>query len=545
MDDGQSNAMNFTTSKEVSAFFAKDYPLIKLFRYGNDILLYDAKPHCAFIISNPELEVLTEFLAGKPASEMEEIHAATLGHDFIRQLIAKYRELQSCGVFIKGLVDEISSGERDVLKKQLTYFDENIVLRKFCLEVTEDCNYRCTYCKNTIATENRRHSKTYLSAENAFKGIDYYFHKYVTIFAKLGEAKKVLLLEIAPPSLSWYGGEPFLNFDLVKKSAAYFKDLPWDKYGIGRNNIRFSINTNLSIIDDEILNFLVDHKVHLYASLDGPQEEHDKCRVFGNGTGTFAKAYHNLQKIKEYNEIYFKEKVTIFGVYTTKHDYHKCLDFICNLGACDFRQFPAAYSGVFVPNIESETREYHRALSNNLADFKNNVRAKLPDFDKHIDYFSNLLKFGDLKDDNPVGYNFLKTLITCPMGFDNLMVAANGNYLICHKTDGSMPIGDCMSGLDFEKITDLYQRYNRNINNPECRNCWNVRFCKACAAMRMNSNRFFNPTQKECDFFRLQTTYDFLCFSYLSIEHPELLEKILVYKNDRTRYISHIDVNEL
>ena len=137
------------------------------------------------------------------------------------------------------------------------------------------------------------------------------------------------------------------------------------------------------------------------------------------------------------------------------------------------------------------------------------------------------------------------TLLTCPMGFDNLMVSANGNFLICHKTDGSMPVGDCNSGLDFEKLIDLYQRYNRAINNVDCRNCWNVRFCKICAATRMTSNSFINPAKKECDFFRLQTTYDFLCFIYLSLEHSDLLEKIFDHRNDKTKFISFVDINEL
>ena len=47
-------------------------------------------------------------------------------------------------------------------------------------------------------------------------------------------------------------------------------------------------------MNDEILKFLVDNRVSLFASLDGPGEEHDKCRVFENGEGTFNTAYNNL-----------------------------------------------------------------------------------------------------------------------------------------------------------------------------------------------------------------------------------------------------------
>ena len=125
------------------------------------------------------------------------------------------------------------------------------------------------------------------------------------------------------------------------------------------------------------------------------------------------------------------------------------------------------------------------------------------------------------------------------------MVSANGDFLICHKVDDCMPIGHCDSGLDFEKLIDLNQRYNSAINNNECKSCWNVNFCSVCAASRMAQNHFINPTKKECDFFRLHATYNFLCFIHLSLEHPDLLEKIFDYRNNRKCFIEVIDINEL
>jgi uncharacterized protein len=538
-----SSEFNFIENSAVS-FFERDYPLIKLFNFRKEILLYDAKPHFIFIISSEEMDVLVDFLSDKSEDEVINIHSARLSREYVRQLFTKFGELKNSGVFIKGPAAEISPLNRGEIIDQLKYYDENILLRKFCLEVTQDCNYRCTYCKNTIATGYKGHAKNNLSEEKARQGINYYFKRYTGFFNRLSRDKKQLLLEILPPSLSWYGGEPFLNFELIKKSAAYFKSLPWHEYSINVDDLKFSSNTNLSIMNDEILKFLTENRVHLFASLDGPAEEHDKCRVYENGRGTFEVAYRNLLKLRNFSETYFKERVTIFGVYTDKHNRGQCIDFTRNIGALDCQHFQAEYVGTFVTNVESVLADYNNSQEKRLADFKKKASAESENQDIKIEYFANLLPFAKLNYDHPAGENLLQILLTCPMGFDNLMLSANGKFLICHKVDDSMPIGDCESGLDFERLIELNQRYNLAINNNECRNCWIVNFCIVCAATRMAGDRFINPTKKECDYFRLRLAYDFACFIHLSLEYPVLLQKIFAYRNDKRNFIGVIDINE-
>lgn len=534
---GQGNLIEDRTN----VFLHRKYLLIKLFPCGRDVLVYDAKAHFAFVLSRGELGVLLDFLDEKPAAEMDETHAAPFKPGQLKILLDKFADLKKTGVFIPGPVDEISPVDRSALEAQLKYYDENILLRKFCLQVTEDCNFRCTYCKRTIAGE---HAKTNLSEEHAYQGIFYYFHKYTAFFDRLSTEKQALLLQIVPPTLSYYGGEPFLNFALIKKSADYFKKLPWEKHGIPLSKLNFASNTNLSIMTDEILQFLTENRVTLFASLDGPVEEHDKCRAFVNGEGTFHTAYANLLKIKDYAPDYFKDKVTIFGVYTPAHDYHKCVAFTQQLGVQKCNHFPADYTGVFVPNLSREEKFYQHAFDTDLADYKAMVRSVEKDPDSEMDRFANIFPFAKVSYDHPVGKNSLQIMLTCPMGFDNLMLAANGDYLICHKVGGQMPIGHCATGLDMEKLMAFYAQYNTAINNPACRNCWNVRFCDVCAAARLERDRFINPQKAECDLLRLRTAYAFACFSHLSLEHPVLLEKIFAYRSNPQSYIGVIDIND-
>lgn len=540
METTQPGKINATAE----SFFAEGFPLIKLFPYGNDIMIYDAKPHFSFILSLDELEVLIDFLRDVPTELLLKEHSERSGKAAVQALLTKFAELRSAGLFIPGPAAEISPVDRETVAQQLKYYDENIVLRKFCLGVTEDCNYRCTYCKRTVAKDYRCHSKTQLSEENAFKAIKYYFDKYTSVFQKLPYEKQKLLLQIAPPSLSFYGGEPLLNFGLIKKSAAYFKSLPWDRYSIGTGTLQFTSNTNLSIMNDEILHFLVDNRVFLFASLDGPEAEHDRCRVFENGGGTFQTSYRNLMRIKQFDEVYFRECVSIFGVYTDQHDFDRCIDFTRNLGALLCQHFPAEYNGTFVNKAAETAAEFERSLEDRLAAFKIKAAAEATQPDISLQEYAQLLPFAKLNTDHPAGKNSLQVSLTCPMGFDNLMVAASGDYLICHKVDDFMPIGHCEIGLDFEKLADLNQRYNSTINNEECKNCWNVNFCSVCAASRMAGDRFINPTRQECDYFRLRAAYDFLCFSHLALEQPGLLQRIFDFRNDRQKFIGIIDIND-
>ena len=532
------------TKPDVEAFFAAEYPLVRLFHFGNDWLFYDAKPHFVFVLSDQELNLLICFLRGQSTQAILKAWKGQMTFSAIRRCLNKFGELQKAGVFKKGPAEEISPVDPKAILQQLEYYDSNILLRKFCLEVTNDCNFRCTYCKRTIANGYMPHAKQQLNPQDAFQGIDYYFRKYTAFFSRLSREKQQKLLNVVPPSLSWYGGEPFLNFDLIRATAEYFKGLPWHQYGIGPEVLQFTSNTNLSIMNQQILEFLTANKVLLFASLDGPAEEHDQCRRYENGSGTFQVAYRNLLRIREFDPEYFSHFVSIFGVYTAQHDLGKCSQFNRSLGAFLCQHFPAEYTGAFVPQAFSQTNSFRRTMSENLEKFKTQITADGQSESFALEPYASLFPFAVLNFDHPKGANELNTLLTCPMGFDNLMVAANGDFLICHKVDESLPIGHCNKGLDFEKLVNLYQQYNRTVNNEQCRSCWSLRFCSVCAASRMEGGIFVNPAQEECDFFRLRTHYEFLCFCEIARLQPDLLKRIFAYRNDHERYIGIVDIND-
>jgi len=531
-----------TRIKDFIAFFEKDYPLIKLFEYGeNDYLLYDAKANFAFIIPNHELDILLAFLEGKTIEEIASNRS--LDTQSIQLLTQKYSELkEKGGLFIPGPLKQISPTNKDKLQKLIDYYDKNILIRKFVLEVTEDCNYRCTYCPNTLATEFRKHSKSKMSFETAKNAINYYFSKYVELFGKLSEEKKSLLLETVPPTLSWYGGEPMMNFELLKQSTEYFISLGWEDYSIPNDCLRFVSNTNLSIMNKQILEFLTKYDVKLYASLDGPKEENNKCRLFENGGGTFDVAYSNLLKIKEYNPEYFKNSVIVIAVEDDVHDHRKCHDFLNSLG------IPISYSirGYTDCIFKNAKEQYHDIVENfdtRLTEAYDKV-MNAKNIAEHSGFFDGLIPFLNINYDSPNGQNRQNMILSCPMGVDNSMIGVKGDFHICHKTDGSMPFSNINEKVDLTKLAELYKIYNTAINNNVlCHSCWMVAHCSICAAERIKGNKIISPSKDECKIIKKRFEYLFSVFLFTYIHRPDLLEELQKKKDNRREYISIVDIN--
>ena len=140
-------------------------------------------------------------------------------------------------------------------------------------------------------------------------------------------ATKEMVFEQIPPSLSWYGGEPLLRFEFVKRTARYFLGKPWDKIGISRSQLSFQLTSNLSLLDENIAEFLVSHNVWLYVSLDGPQKENDKHRMYPDGRGTYSIVSDKLKLLRKRYPLYYSQRVIISAVKGPCHEESVCSAF--------------------------------------------------------------------------------------------------------------------------------------------------------------------------------------------------------------------------
>lgn len=145
----------------------------------------------------------------------------------------------------------------------------NKIINKIKLTVTTDCDMACAYC--FVRKTNER-----MSWEVAQKSID-------LLLSSPGRNKLMAI----------YGGEPFMEFDLIREMTIYAR-----KMGkVHDKNLIISICTNLTVLKDEQIEFIRNHNLMVTVSLVGPEEDHNKYRPYINGKGTYARVIKNFKKL--------------------------------------------------------------------------------------------------------------------------------------------------------------------------------------------------------------------------------------------------------
>ena len=151
-------------------------------------------------------------------------------------------------------------------------------LQKLTLQVTQDCNFRCTYCNYTSNNGNQRlHSYKYMDYNTAIKAVDFFFERS---------------LDYKECFVAFYGGEPLLNFGLIKKVVTYINmNYPY-------RNVQYTISTNASLLSEAVMEYMVKNKFHILISFDGSKQIHDRNRKFRNSNkSTYDVIVKNLKMI--------------------------------------------------------------------------------------------------------------------------------------------------------------------------------------------------------------------------------------------------------
>jgi uncharacterized protein len=162
-------------------------------------------------------------------------------------------------------------------------------IRNASFNVSDDCNFRCSYCSYSGNYEvGRRHNPNKMSLGTAEKMIDLLI-RWMT--DKRRRIKKSV-------NIGFYGGEALLELKLVTDIIEYAKKRFREERMDDMFSLIFRLNTNGYLLNDEIVDILVKHNIAVDVSLDGPQEEHDKFRVTKEGEDTWDVIRQNLARIK-------------------------------------------------------------------------------------------------------------------------------------------------------------------------------------------------------------------------------------------------------
>lgn len=401
-------------------------------------------------------------------------------------------------------------------------------LEQLELEVTEACNLRCKYCiYNEDYEGNRDFGAVKMSQEIAQRAIDYLAEHSSSRFA-----------------VTFYGGEPLVNFPLVRWATEYTLEHYRDR------NPTFNLTTNLTLVTEEIADFLAKTPgFSVLVSMDGPEEIQNAARVYSSNKPTFKDAMQGLRILSEAFKKYGKS-LTINSVlippYTYEkleqiNDFFESLDFLPPLTQCMIT-YPS-------PGTFTIDNDVSLMSGNPIYEFGPTLNPLLKwQFDKVKQnglswertqniYFNTMLKMMETIDGRmvtDVPDNLYHCNGCCVPGARKLYVKATGDLLICERIGTSPVIGNIFTGVDKEKLRQKYDTEYVAQSLPACQKCWAINLCPVCyASCYTEEGLDIKEKAKTCNAVRDQLG---MCFSmyYDILEHnPNALSALA---NTHTSY---------
>ena len=344
------------------------------------------------------------------------------------------------------------------------------IIKSMCLNVSHLCNLRCEYCFADGGTYNGAAEN--MSLDVALKAID-------MIVSKSANRHNL--------EVDFFGGEPLLNFDVVKKTVEYARSIE----KAHNKNFRFTITTNAMLLNDEIIDFFNKEMYNVVVSIDGRRSVHDCVRKTASGKGSFDTALKNALRFKQLR----KGQYYIRGTYTALNkDFSKDVLFLNDLGFDQLSIEPVVLPENHRLAIKKEDIEQLKAEYDKLAEAYVERRKG----EKWFNFFHFMLDIYN-------GPCESKRLVGCGAGNDYVAVAPNGNIYPCHQFDGEKDyvIGNVLDGTFNTEIPKFFAE-NNLLKKDKCRNCWAKYYCSGgCAANAIKYGGGINkPYGLSCELMR-------------------------------------------
>ncbi len=341
-------------------------------------------------------------------------------------------------------------------------------IKSLCLNVAHDCNLRCSYC---FASEGDFGcGRELMPLETAKKSVDF-------LIEHSGKIKNL--------EMDFFGGEPLMNWNVVKETVKYARSLE-KKYN---KNFRFTLTTNGILLDDEKIDFINDEIYDVVLSLDGRKEINDKYRITKTKKGSYDIVLPKFQKLisRRGNKSYY-----VRGTYTKDNlDFTKDVMHLYDLGFKNISMEPVLCDKNFGSSVNKED------ISKVLAEYENLCREliKMKKSGKEINFFN----FNIDLDKGPC---VLKRLKGCGCGNDYVAITPNGDIFSCHQLVGEneFKMGNVNSGTFDDNIKKRF--LNTSIYHKEkCQNCWVKFYCSGgCAAKNyQHCGNIMIPFEVNCE----------------------------------------------
>ncbi len=389
-------------------------------------------------------------------------HLPDVTKEEILLCIEDVKELQKAGkLFSEDKFEELAYNFKNNSK----------VIKALCLHVAHSCNLACSYC---FAGQGKYHGKDALmSFETGKRAFDF-------LIENSGTRRNL--------EVDFFGGEPLLNWDVVKKLVEYARSIEKEK----NKNFRFTLTTNGVLIDDEVIEFANKEMSNVVLSLDGRKDVHDKFRVDYAGKGSYDKILPRFKKLVESRNgqnYYMRGTFTHFNTDFTNDIFH-----MADLGFKELSMEPVVCSPDSPSALTDEDLpvlfEQYEILAKEM------IRRR-----KKGDGFTFYHYMLDLKN----GPCIYKRISGCGSGTEYMAVTPKGELYPCHQFVGEEEycLGNIWDGVKKPEVQDKFRLCNA-YSREECRDCWAKLYCSGgCAANSYHATGSVNGIYKYgCELFK-------------------------------------------
>ncbi|MGM7685238.1 radical SAM protein [Cytobacillus sp. Hm23] len=327
--------------------------------------------------------------------------------------------------------------------------------------------------------------------------------------------------------MSFYGGEPLLNWKIIQNAVEYTKNT----YKQFLDNIFFSITTNAYLLTEDKINYMLDNNFSISVSIDGDRENHDRNRVTINNRGTFDRIFNNLILIEKMfkEKMKMKKPVLPYGILMTYDN------------LTEFTKLDAFFS----ENTEIDKRiQRVTRVSDMNTDYYDSIQMKPSMINKRKKFLMDLIEKAKSKDFEENSTNFSRTVLkgvifepmmnlaynnnelrgTCFPGINKLAVDSNGDFHMCEKINPSYPVGNVEEGLDLIKQVKYMNDFFKALE--KCENCNLKNICNLCYVSTEIDGQGFQIQDEFCTSFREGIINSFSTFYSIMENNPDLFREI-------------------
>ncbi len=421
-------------------------------RYQNNgyNIVLDVNSGAVHLVDEPTYKLLE--LLDENLEQMEE----TCPADLIQALSGEYNKQTVIDIYNE-LLDLYHAGQLFSCDDYEQFADKmgHSPLKAMCLHVTHDCNLRCKYCFAGQGVYGGE--KKLMSQKVALSAIDFLIEK--------SEGRRNL-------EMDFFGGEPLMNFDVIKKTVEYGRSLEKKHNKV----FRFTTTTNGVLLNEEIADFLNREMNNVVLSLDGRRNVNDAMRPNAGGKGSYDSI---VPKYRHFVTIRGDKDYYVRGTFTKNNlDFTQDVLHMADLGFDQLSVEPV----VSEPNLPFSIREDDLPRVFDEYDHLAQIMLERKKTGKSFNFFHFMM-------DVDRGPCAIKRLGGCGCGNEYAAVDPNGDVYPCHQFVGQ-PEWKMGSVLTGEYDLDIKDRFAHSTvyDKSECRKCWAKFYCSGgCNA---NNNQY-------------------------------------------------------